>query len=101
MAIRVGSFRFKLMSNSTYTIRDKIFIVLLLPSNAEFNVADEPFQRRFTVIEDFGRKSALIEIHLTSIDMLVSVTVNSVSKSVSSFTTAFLAGKTFTNEVSI
>ena len=101
MTIRVGSFRFKLMSNSTYTIRDKIFIVLLLPSKAEFNVADEPFQRRFTVIEDFGRKSALIEIHLTSIDMLVSVTVNSVSKSVSSFTTAFLPGKTFTNEVSI
>ena len=104
MAIRVGSFRFKLMSNSTYTIRDKIFIVLSLPSNAEFNVAGEPFQRRFTVIEDFGRKSALIEIHLTSIDMLVSVTVNSVNKSVwsvSSFTTAFLRGKTFTNEVSI
>ena len=85
------------MSNSTYTIRDKIFIVLLLPSNAEFNVADEPFQRRFTVIEDFERKSALIEIHLTPIDMLVSVTVNSVS----SFTTAFLPRKTFTNEVSI
>ena len=102
MAIRVGSFRFKLMSNSTYTIRDKIFIVLLLPSNAEFNVADEPFQRRFTVIEDFGRKSAFIEIHLTSIDMLVSVTVNSVNhaQSVSRFTTDYLPGKTFTNKVS-
>jgi len=33
--------------------------------------------------------------------MLVSVTVNSVNKSVSSFATAYLPGKTFTNEVSL
>ena len=87
---------------STYNIRDKIFIVLWLPANAEFNVADEPFQRRFTVVEDLGSKSALIEIHLTSIDMLVSVTVNSVNhaQSVSRFTTDYLPGKTITNEVS-
>ena len=88
------------MSNSTYDIRDKIFIVPSLPSNAGFNVADEPFHRRFTVVEDLGSKSALIEIHLTSIDMLVSVTANSVNKSVSSFRTAYLPGKTFTNKVS-
>ena len=88
------------MSNSTYDIRDKIFIVPSLPSNAGFNVADEPFHRRFTVVEDLGSKSALIEIHLTSIHMLVSVTANSVNKSVSSFRTAYLPGKTFTNKVS-
>ena len=70
----------------------------LLPSNTGINVAVEPFHRRFTVVEDFGSKSALIEIHLSSIDMLVSVTVNSVNK-ISSFTTAYLPGKTFTNEV--
>ena len=78
-----------------------MFFVLSLPSNAGVNVAEQPFHRRFTVAEDFGRKSALIEIHLSSIDMLVSVTVNSVNKSVSSFTTAYLPGKTFKNEVSI
>ena len=75
-----------------------------LHPNAGVNVAEEPFHRRFTVVEDFGSKSALIEVHLTSIDMLVSLTVNSVNKSVwsvSSFTTAYLPGKTFTNEVSI
>ena len=31
------------------------------------------FHRRFTVVEGFGKKSALIEIHLSSIDMLVPV----------------------------
>ena len=72
-----------------------------LHSNAGVNVVEEPFHRRFAVVEDFGSKGALIEVHLTSIDMLLSVTVNSVNKSVSSFTTAFLPGKTFTNDVSI
>ena len=72
----------------------------LLPSNAGINVAVEPFHRRFTVVEDFRSKSALIEIHLSSIDMLVSRTVNLVNK-ISSFTTAYLPGKTFTNEVSL
>ena len=81
------------------TLEITIFIVLSLPSNAGVNVAEELFHRRFTVVEDFGSKSAVIEIHLTSIDMLVSVTVNSVNKSVS-FTTAYLPGKTFTNKVS-
>ena len=71
-----------------------------MPSNAGINVAEELFYPRFTVVDDFGSKSALIEIHLSSIDMLVSVTVNSVNK-VSSFTTAYLLGKTFTNEVSL
>ena len=82
------------------TLEITIFIVLSLPSNAGVNVSEEPFHRRFTVVEDFESKSAVIEIHLTSIDMLVSVTVNSVNKSVSSFTTAYLPGKTFTNKVS-
>ena len=72
----------------------------LLPSNARINVAVEPFHRRFTVVEDFRSKSVLIEIHLSSIDMLVSRTVNLVNK-ISSFTTAYLPGKTFTNEVSL
>ena len=82
------------------TLEITIFIVLSLPSNnAGVNVAEEPFHRRFTVVEDFESKSAVIEIHLTSIDMLVSVTVNSVNKSVSSFTTAYFPGKTFTNKV--
>ena len=72
----------------------------LLPSNAGINVAVEPFYRRITVVEDFRSKSALIEIHLSSIDMLVSRTVNLVNK-ISSFTTAYLPGKTFTNEVSL
>ena len=91
------------MSNNTYYIRDKIIIFILLPSNAGFNVADEPFHQRFIVVEGFGSKSALIEVHLTSIDMFVSVTVNSANtnKSVSSFTTTYLPGKTFTNEVSM
>ena len=90
------------MSNNTFDIRDNYNIYLLsLPSNAGVNVAEESFHRRFTVVEDFESKRALIEIHLSSIDMLVSVTVNSVNKSVSSFTTAYLPGKTFTNEVSI
>ena len=44
------------------------------------NVAEEPFHRRFTVVEDFGSKSALIKIHLSSIDMLVSVTKAAVSQ---------------------
>ena len=84
------------------TLEITTFIVLSLPSNdAGVNVAEELFHRRFTVIEDFGSRSAVIEIHLTSIDMLVSVTVNSVNKSVSSFTTAYLPGKTFTDEVSL
>ena len=83
------------------TLEITIFIVLSLPSNAGVNVAEELFHRRFTVVEDFGSKSALIEIHLASIDVLVSVTVNSVHKSVISFTTAYLPGKTFTNEVSL
>ena len=46
----------------------------LLPSNAGINVAEEPFHRRFTVVEGSGSKSALIKIHLSSIYMLVSVT---------------------------
>ena len=46
----------------------------LLPSNAGMNVAEEPFHRRFTVVEGFGSKSALIKIHLSSIYMLASVT---------------------------
>ena len=71
-----------------------------LPSNAGINVAEELFHGRFTVVEDFGSKSALIKIHPSSIDMLVSVTVNSVNK-FSSFTTAYLPGKTFTHEVSL
>ena len=84
------------------TLEITIFIVLSLPSNAGVNVAEEPFHRRFTVVEDFESKSAVIEIHLTSIDMLVSVTVNSVNhaQSVSRFTTDYLPGKTITNEVS-
>ena len=81
------------------TLEITVFIVLSLPSNVGVNVAEELFHRRFTVVEDFGSKSAVIEIHLTSIDMLVSVTVNSVNKSVG-FTTAYLPGKTFTNKVS-
>ena len=72
-----------------------------LHPNAGVNVAEELFHRRFTVVEDFGSKSAVIEVHVTSIDMLVSVTVNSVNKSVSSFKTAYLPAKTFTNEVSL
>ena len=78
-----------------------IFMRFRLHSNAEVNVAEELFHRRFTVVEDFGSKSALIEVHLTSIDMLVSVTVNSVNKSLSSFITGYLPEKTFTNEVSL
>ena len=58
----------------------KIFMRFLLPSNAGINVAEEPFHRRFTVVEGFGSESALIEIHLSSIYLLVSVTVNSVKK---------------------
>ena len=72
-----------------------------LHPNAGVNVAEELFHRRFTVAEDFESKNAVIEVHLTSIDMLVSVTVNSVNRKISSFTTAYLPGKTFTNEVSI
>ena len=72
-----------------------------LHPNTGVNVAEELFHRRFTVVEDFGSKSAVIEVHLTSIDMLVSVTVDSVDRKISSFTTAYLPGKTFTNEVSI
>ena len=72
-----------------------------LHPNAGVNVAEELFHRRFTVVEDFGSKSAVIEVHLTSIDMLVSVKVNSVDRKISSFTTAYLPGKTFANEVSI
>ena len=72
-----------------------------LHPNTGVNVAEELFHRRFTVVEDFGGKSAVIEVHLTSIDMLVSVTVDSVNRKISSFTTAYLPGKTFTNEVSI
>ena len=41
----------------------------LLPSNAGINVAEEPFHRRVTVVENFGSKSALIEILLSSIHM--------------------------------
>ena len=78
-----------------------IFMRFRLHSNAGVTVAEEPFHRRFTVVEDFGNKSALIEVHLTSIDMLVSVTVNSVNRKISSFTTAYLPRKTFTNEVSL
>ena len=34
--------------------------------NAVINFAQEPFHRRVTVVENFGSKSALIEIHLSS-----------------------------------
>ena len=44
------------------------------------NVAEEPFHRHFTVVEDFGSKSSLVKIHLSSIDMLVSVTKAAVSQ---------------------
>ena len=44
------------------------------------DVAEKPFHRRFTVVEDFGSKGALIKIHLSSIDMLVSVTKTAVSQ---------------------
>ena len=44
------------------------------------DVAEKPFHRRFTVVEDFGSKSALIKIHLSSIDMLVSVKKTAVSQ---------------------
>ena len=71
-----------------------------MPSNAGINVAEEPFHRRVTVVENFGSKSALIEIRLSSIHMLVSVTVNSVNNFLS-FTTAYSPGKTFANEVSL
>ena len=41
----------------------------------------KPFHRRFTIVEDFGTgKSALIKIHLSSIDTLVSVTKAAVSQ---------------------
>ena len=69
----------------------------LLPSNAGINVAEEPFHRRVTVVENFGSKSALIEMRLSSIHMPVSVTVNNFL----SFTTAYSPRKTFTNEVSL
>ena len=69
-----------------------------LLSNEGGNVAEESSHRRFSVVEDFESKSALIEVHLASIDMLVSVTVNSVNHKKSSFTTVYLPGKTFTNE---
>ena len=62
------------------------------------NVAEESSHRRFSVVEDFESKSALIEVHLASIDMLVSVTVNSVNHKRSSFTTVHLPRKTFTKE---
>ena len=77
------------------------FMRFRLHPNAGVNVAEELFHRRFTVVEDFGSKSAVIEVHLTSIDMLVSVTVNSVDRKISSFTTVYLPGKIFTNEVSL
>ena len=32
------------------------------------NVAEEPFHRRFTVVEDFGSKSALIKIPYPVVD---------------------------------
>ena len=44
------------------------------------DVFEKPFHQRFTVVEDFGSKSALIKIHLSSIDMLVSVTKTAVSQ---------------------
>ena len=62
-------------------------------------ISEEPFHRRFTVLEDLGSKSALIEVHLASIDMLVSVRVGPVNN-ISSITTAYLPRKTSTKEVS-
>ena len=44
------------------------------------DVAEKPFHRRFTVVEDFGSKRALIKIHLSSVDILVSVTKTAVSQ---------------------
>ena len=63
----------------------KISMRFLLPSNQErmqewTSLSEKPFHRRFTVVEDFGSKSALIKIHLSSIDMLVSVTKTAVSQ---------------------
>ena len=75
-----------------------IFMPFRLLSNAGGNVAEESSHRRFSVVEDFESKSALIEVHLASIDMLVSVTVNSVNHKRSSFTTVYLSRKTFTKE---
>ena len=67
-----------------------IFKPFRLHSNAGVKVAEETFHRCFTVIvEDFGSKSALIEVHLPSIDMLVSVAVKSVNHKISSFTAAY------------
>ena len=61
--------------------------------------AEELFYRRFTIDEDFGNKNAIIEVHLRSIDMLVSVRADAVNK-INSVTTTYLSGKTAKNEVS-
>jgi len=70
---------------------------------AEFKVVDraeESFIRRITVNEDITKRNSTIEVHLTSIDMLVTVRVDTVNK-INSITTTYLPGKTGQNEVSI
>ena len=42
-------------------------------------ISEEPFHRRFTVLEDLGSKSALIEVHLASINMAVFMRIGPVN----------------------
>lgn len=61
--------------------------------------AEESFLRRYTINEDFRNMNATIEVHLTSIDMLVSVRLDTRNR-ITSVTTTYLPGKTDPNEVS-
>ena len=56
--------------------------------------------RSFTISEDFRNMDATIEVHLTSIDLLLSVKVDSRNR-INSVSTIYTTGKTETQKVSI
>ena len=58
--------------------------------------AEESFLHRFSIDDDLRNKITTIELHLTTIDLLVSVRVDSVN----SVTTTYTSGKVAINGVS-
>ena len=56
--------------------------------------------RSFTISEDFRNMDATIEVHLTSIDLLLSVKVDSRNR-INSVSTIYTTGKTEAQKVSI
>ena len=61
--------------------------------------AEELFYRNFITDGDFGYNNAIMEVHLKSINMLVSVRVDAFNK-INNVTTTHLPGKTAKTEVS-